>query len=112
MPLFGGFTGSNGFTNIPAHWLYKAATNCNLGVEDETTNQLFSIFQSANQLTVSSSICEKCTVQLVHSSGALVFKTDFIETTVIDQAGLAKGIYFAVFETLSGVQVTKKIGVY
>lgn len=112
MSLFGGFTGTNNFTNIPAHWLYKAATNCNLGVEDETTNQLFSIVQSPNQLTVSSSISEKCTVQLVHSSGALVFKTDFIETTVIDQEGLAKGIYFAVFETLSGVQVTKKIGVY
>lgn len=112
MSLFGGFTGMNNFTNIPAHWLYKAATNCNLGVEVETNSQLFSIFQSTNQLTVSSAISEKCTVQLIHSSGALVFKTDFIESTVIDQAGLAKGIYFAVFETLSGVQVTKKIGVY
>ncbi|GEM_PF-6350751 len=112
MSLFGGFTGSNGFTNIPAHWLYKTATNCNLGVEEETNNQLFSVFQSANQLTLASAISEKCTVQLVHSSGALVIKTEFVETTVIDQEGLAKGIYFAVFETLSGVQVTKKIGVY
>lgn len=111
LSLFGGLTGSNGFTNIPAHYLYKEATNCNLGLENQSESQLFSVFQSEHQLTVNSSNEDNCTLSLIQSSGELIQTIDFVQSTVIDQGKLAKGIYFIVLETSTGIQTTKKISV-
>ncbi|HLP54130.1 MAG TPA: T9SS type A sorting domain-containing protein [Fluviicola sp.] len=112
LSLFGGLTGSNGFTNIPAHFLYKEAANCNLGLETQTESQLFSVFQSDQLLTVSSILPDKCSLRLFESSGLLIQTIYFSESTIIDKEGLAKGIYFIVLETPVGIQTTEKVCIH
>lgn len=101
LPLNGGITGYNRFTNIPANFLYREVTSCSLNTDEQELSGVL-VHTTETDFIITGEALGNLSVTMIDLQGKIVGQQHGIDHVTINRTTLQAGVYVLIVTATTG----------